>query len=227
MRIRSRFLEPVVAWIAVLLFKMLYATLRKEIHFSDEAVNPYVPVTTGTYTFCVWHDSLLTPLFLAKHPATMALVGGHRDGTFLADSLKQLGIGTARGSTSSGGTAAVRFLMNEGKNSHLVLTPDGPRGPRREMKTGCAFLAAKTGKPVVPTAFLCKSYWSVGRGWTDLVIPKPFTRVIAVTSPPLVIPESISKEELKQWTDKIQTAMEAVDQQAREFLQNKHSKHPQ
>ncbi|WP_339613589.1 lysophospholipid acyltransferase family protein [uncultured Rubinisphaera sp.] len=227
MRIRSRFLEPVVAWMAVLLFKMLYATLRKEIHFSDKAVNPYVPVTTGTYTFCVWHDSLLTPLFLAKQPATMALVGGHRDGTFLADSLKQLGIGTARGSTSSGGTAAVRFLMNEGKNSHLVLTPDGPRGPRREMKTGCAFLAAKTGKPVVPTAFLCKSYWSVGRGWTDLVIPKPFTRVIAVTSPPLVIPESISKEELKQWTDKIQTAMEAVDQQAREFLQNKHSKHPQ
>ncbi|HBN79132.1 MAG TPA: hypothetical protein DD473_25615 [Planctomycetaceae bacterium] len=224
MRIRSRFLEPIVAWIAVVTFKMLYATLRKEIHFSDEAVNPYVPVTNGTYTFCVWHDSLLTPLFLARQPATMALVGGHRDGTFLADSLKQLGIGTARGSTSSGGTAAVRFLMNEGKDSHLVLTPDGPRGPRREMKTGCAFLAAKTGKPVVPTAFLCKSYWSIGTGWTNLIIPKPFTRVIAVTSPALVIPESISKEELKEWTEKIQAEMERVDQHAQDLLEQKPSK---
>jgi len=207
-----------VAWGAVILFKLLYFTLRKDVRLADSEADPYAPVSGRTFTFCVWHDSLLSPLFIARQPATMALVGGHRDGTFLANSLRNLGITTARGSTSAGGTAAVRELMQEGQNRHLVLTPDGPRGPRREMKTGCAFLAAKTQKPVVPTAFVCTRSWSIGTGWTDLTIPVPFSKVLAITAPAIEIPRKVSKEELEQWTAKIQQEMDALQIRAAEMI---------
>ncbi|MCA8986197.1 MAG: DUF374 domain-containing protein [Planctomycetaceae bacterium] len=221
MRIRSRWLEPVAAWGAVILFRLLFLTIRKRLIFVEPSTNPYIPPGEQTYTYCVWHDSLLAPLFIGRQPATMALVGGHRDGTFLANAMDALGIGSARGSTSAGGTAAVRFLVKEGARHHLVLTPDGPRGPRREMKTGCAFLAAKTGKGVVPTAFRYRSFWSIGTGWTNLEIPMPFTTVYAFTGPVMQIPESASREELDEWTARIQAEMDRLDAEAIEMAKKR------
>jgi len=41
-------------------------------------------------------------------------------------------------------------MLREGGDSHLALTPDGPRGPRRRVQAGVVLLASCTGLPLVP-----------------------------------------------------------------------------
>ncbi|NOY05942.1 MAG: hypothetical protein GXO82_04835 [Chlorobi bacterium] len=59
----------------------------------------------------------------------------------------------------------------------MCITPDGPRGPRHEMKMGAVRLAQKTGTPLILFAVGFKKYWSL-RSWDGFQIPKPWTKAI-------------------------------------------------
>lgn len=215
MRIRNVLLERYLSRFAVCAASGLFATVRKRFHFAEASTSPYLPVSGATYIYSVWHDSLLMPLFLGRQPATVALVGQHGDGTFLANALAALGIGCVRGSTSRGGAQAVRQLITQTENQHIVVTPDGPRGPRREMKPGVAYIASRTGKPIVPTAFACRSSWSWGSGWTELCVPKPGTIVYALTGAGVTVPADANSTTLAQFTHTIQIQMDQLEIQAR------------
>jgi lysophospholipid acyltransferase (LPLAT)-like uncharacterized protein len=125
------------------------------------------------------------------------------------------GIRPVRGSTSRGGLEAVREILSL-PELHLAMTPDGPRGPRRQMKEGIIYISSRSGRPAVPCALLADRFWSVGGGWTDMIIPKPFSRVVLIAGTPLVIPEETAREELSAWADLLQLEMsrlEAIGQQ--------------
>lgn len=217
LRIRNALIERILAGMAVVAARGLFATVRRQMHFADPKLSPYQPPSETTCVYSVWHDSLLMPLFLGRQPATMALVGRHQDGTFLANSLAALGISCVRGSSSHGGTQAVRRLLDETRGRHIVVTPDGPRGPRRTMKTGVAFLASRTGKLVVPTGFACRHAWSWGAGWTDLVVPKPGTMVVGVAGKGIFISPDASRDELNHCNSLIQNEMDRLNTHATEL----------
>jgi len=217
-RIRNSVIERWAARAAVAAASVLFFTVRKELHLAEPEANPYQLPVAGTYIFSVWHDSLLMPLFFGKQPRTMALVGLHQDGSFLANTMAALNISAVRGSSSRGGAVAVRRLLAEKSDHHLVVTPDGPRGPRREMKQGVAYLASRTGRPVVPTAFACRRFWSVGTGWTDLVIPKPWTRVVALSAQAIHVPADADRDVLDDYTARIQQAMDRLNTQATDMV---------
>jgi lysophospholipid acyltransferase (LPLAT)-like uncharacterized protein len=211
LRFRNAILERGVARLAVVAARGLFATVRRRLFYTDPALSPYTPPDGSTCIYSVWHDSILMPMFLGCHPKTKALVGRHQDGTFLANALAALGISSVRGSSSQGGAQAVRKLMDETSGYHIVMTPDGPRGPRRQMKTGTAFLSSHTGKQVVPTAFACTGSWSWGTGWTDLVVPKPGSTVVALSGKAFAIPPNASRNELNDYNSQIQNEMDRVN----------------
>lgn len=199
-------------------FRMLFRTLRIEFDFEAAESNPYQPAESATFIYSVWHDSMVVPVFAGKQPATMALVGQHNDGSYVANILKSAGIPSVRGSSSRGGAAAIRKLIDETKDHHIVITPDGPRGPRRQLKPGLTYLAAKTGKPLVPTAFACSRFWTIRGSWTDLMIPSPFARVVALAGQPIPVPRKASRDELDEYTARLQTAMEELNERAENRL---------
>ena len=82
----------------------------------------------------------------------------------------------------------MRQLIREAEGNHIVMTPDGPRGPRRELSPGIVFLASHSGRAIVPSAFTCERGWRFGVGWTDLLVPKPFSKVHLLTGEPIHIP---------------------------------------
>ncbi len=212
MKLRNPALERLFVRGMVSSLKLLFRTVRTEFHMAEPDTNPYAtPLGTERYTYCVWHDSLILPLFVGRQRHTTALVGMHRDGTFLTNGLSALGIPCVRGSSSRGGARAVRQMLQETHDRHIVMTPDGPRGPRRTMKPGCAFVASRTGHPVVPTAFACRRSWHIGTGWTDLMIPRPWTRAYVVTGQPVPIPPDASRTELDEYTALIQNEMDRLN----------------
>ncbi len=211
MKIQSPFLNRVICSLGVAVFKVLYRTTRVDIQLGDPVHDPYNPDREAECIYSVWHDLLLFPLFMKQPRSIVALVGRHRDGDYVSNILKALKLKAIRGSSSRGGTEAVLQAVQEVNDHSLVVTPDGPRGPRRKMKQGCVFVAAQTGIPVVATAFSASSAWKPMGSWTDLVIPKPFSKVYAVTSEPFYIQKNATREEISAVTDLIQVEMDRLN----------------
>jgi len=95
------------------------------------------------------------------------LISQHRDGELVYRILKRFGFHAVRGSTTRGGTIAFRQLLRLGRSgADLVVTPDGPQGPRHVVQPGIVRLARATSLPIVPLVFSCskKKSFPVGIG---------------------------------------------------------------
>lgn len=197
---------------------LLFRTLKlKRFAYSRES-NPYERATEQRFLYCVWHDSMVIPTFGGRHPNTTALTSQHADGSFVAQVLKWNRIAAIRGSTRRISTGALRELMRRTESQHIVITPDGPRGPARSMSPGIVFLASRTGRAVVPTAYACSSYWRIKGSWSDLIIPKPFAKVILLAGEPISVPADLSGDQLRAVAGEVERAMEHLQCAAEEQL---------
>jgi hypothetical protein len=211
MKIRSRWLNLVLSWLATAGLRLLFLTVRVDHRHMAPEGTPYLrPKGTQRYTFCMWHDHIVLAVFSLRTHNLAGLISQHRDGGYLADSVLIAGIHPVRGSTSRGGIEAVREILSL-PDLHLAMTPDGPRGPRRQMKEGIIYISSRSGRPVVPTALLADRYWSVPGSWTNMIIPKPFSKVLLISGTPMVIPEDLSREEMTGWAELLQSEMERLD----------------
>src|SRR5436190_464721 len=83
-----------------------------------------------------------------------------------------------------GWIGTVRQMLRVGRKSHLAITPDGPRGPRRQVQPGLLYLAARTGLPIVPVGIGYDRPWRM-RSWDRFAVPRPWTRATCVTTEPI------------------------------------------
>lgn len=210
MKIRSYYVNWLLAAAIVWLSKILFRTLRIRLVAADPNTSPYLTDTTESFIYCVWHDSVAFPMFAGRHVRTVALVSKHQDGSCLGAGLQMLGIGLVRGSSNRDGAPAMRALLSLPAGKHVVMTPDGPRGPRRRIKSGLIFLASRTGRAIVPTAFAASQSWSLRGNWTNLIIPKPFSTAYALTGTPMEIPSGALREELAGFEAKVQEEMDRL-----------------
>ncbi len=118
---------------------------------------------------------------------------------------------SVRGSTKHGGASAVRQMMTTAKDKHIVITPDGPRGPRRKMQSGIVFLASHTGRAIVPTAYACIRSWRIKGSWTDLMMPKPLTKIFLMAGEPVEVPPDLSREEVARYSALVQDEMDRLN----------------
>lgn len=112
-----------------------------------------------------WHaQQLMMPLAIPGLKAHI-LISQHRDGELICRIVARFGLEAVRGSSTRGGAEAFRRLVRLGRSGgNLVLTPDGPKGPRQVAKVGVVQLARATGLPIVPMAFGCSKKNSSGAG---------------------------------------------------------------
>lgn len=218
MKIRSRWLNLILSWTATVCLRLLFLSVRVEHHTVTPEGTPYAnPRGRQRFTFSMWHDHIVLAAFSLRTYSLAGLISQHRDGSYLADSVRMAGIRPVRGSTSRGGLEAVREILSL-PELHLAMTPDGPRGPRRQMKDGIIYISSRSGRPAVPCALLADRYWSVGGGWTNMIIPKPFSRVILIAGTPLIIPEQTPREELRSWADLLESEMSRLESIGHQIL---------
>jgi lysophospholipid acyltransferase (LPLAT)-like uncharacterized protein len=188
--------------------RLLFCTLRLDVRTSR--ANPYAASGDARFLYAVWHDSIVMAAFGGRHVRTVALTSYHRDGAFVAGVLRAIGVPVVRGSTGHRGGNALRAILTHARDRDVVMAPDGPRGPRRTMSRGTVFLASRSGRAIVPTAFLCARPWTIRGSWTDLVIPRPFSKVFLLAGDPIQVPADLGRDQLAEYAQQIQTQMDRL-----------------
>lgn len=189
---------------------LLFRTLNLHFRLEHPGTNPYSPSTGQRYLYCVWHDSMVIPAFAGKQRYSTALISQHADGCFVAQVLRILGMSTIRGSTHRIAPAAIRELLHVSQSQHIVITPDGPRGPNRQMSVGIVHIASRTGCAVIPTAYSSSRCWRIKGSWSDLIIPKPFAKVVLLAGSPIFVPADLRAEGLEPYVALVQTEMDRL-----------------
>ena len=155
----------------------------------------------GPCIHCFWHEDLPFLCWTHRGRNARVMVSRHDDGDIVARLLSVLGFRPVRGSTTRGGSAALRE-MARGADCDLAITPDGPRGPRRKVQLGVIQLAALTGLPIIPMSVAferCKRL----RSWDRMALPRPFTRAVVVFHEPMtVLRTGVSLEQYRSELEK-------------------------
>jgi len=76
----------------------------------------------------------------------------------------------------------------------LLITPDGPRGPKYVLKPGPIMAAKKSGCPIVPFTWKSSRKWQLN-SWDQFEIPKPFSTIDVIIGEPIYLDESTTVEE--------------------------------
>ena len=141
------------------------------------------------HVFILWHEVLLPLLWHHRNTGVALVVSEARDGQYLADLAASLGYRTVRGSSTRGGARALLGAVRELRASGAVaFTPDGPRGPRRELKPGVVAAAQRGGGVIVPVHAEADRAWRL-HSWDRFMIPKPFAGVSITYGRTFEVPE--------------------------------------
>jgi hypothetical protein len=169
------------------------------------------------YTF--WHENMILPLLVHEKQGIHVLVSQHFDGEIIANILKAFGFKSIRGSSTRGGKEAFAQMKQkiEREQAEVAFTPDGPRGPRREVKLGIVRLASKTGAPIIPIAVAASRIKRLN-SWDRMSIILPFSRCTLVYHQPVYIPANIDSEHLKKHARQLTEITNQLEKEAEKCL---------
>lgn len=167
------------------------------------------------FILAFWHGRLLMMprAWPAAQPIHM-LISQHRDGQLIARTVGHFGIMTAAGSSSRGGSGALRTMLKALKAGENVgITPDGPRGPRQRASDGVLHIARMSGAPVVPLAYAARRRRLLG-SWDRFMVPLPFTRGVFVWGEPLTVPRDAGEADIASLRAELEERMNALTAEA-------------
>lgn len=212
MKIRRLWVIQALGFAAAWVVRLWIVTLRFRYYPIGPPTLP--PPNLGErYIYAFWHENMLLPAYHCGSPRVRVLVSRHADGELIAEVCRRLGFRLIRGSTTRGSIEAVRQMVRAGKDAHLALTPDGPRGPRRQVQAGVIYLAAKTGLPIIAGGIGFQAPWRL-RSWDRFVLPRPFHRATLVTSLPIRIPPDLDKDLVEHYRRLVEDTLHAVTLEA-------------
>jgi lysophospholipid acyltransferase (LPLAT)-like uncharacterized protein len=200
--------------------RLWMGTLRYRYRPLGPNFDPRQPGLNGRFIYAFWHENMLLPAYHYGRPDIRVLISQHADGQLIAEVCRHLRFGLVRGSTTRGGVEAVRHMLRASRRAHLAITPDGPRGPRRQVQMGLIYLAARTELPIVPTGVGFQRPWRL-RSWDHFAVPKPWSLSTCVTAEPIRIPADADKEMLEQYRRQVEQVLHEVSRRAEQLANRK------
>ncbi len=200
----------IISWLIAGIIRAIGVTLRFSV-IEDKA-----GITDGSLggtakIWAFWHDRVFTmPLvyeryFSERQGAVLTSPSG--DGELIARVLARFGVGAIRGSSSRRGAQALRELTGLIKfGGDVVVTPDGPRGPRHVLQPGLLKLAQLTSTQIIPIRLEYSAAWHL-KSWDRFAIPRPFSSVSIFFGEPLEIPRKLDDLGTQEITQRLESSL--------------------
>lgn len=180
---------------------------------------------SGAAILCLWHSRILgctrfIDLELARRSFPVhAMVSRSEDGELIARLIESLGGETARGSSSRGGSAALRQLARSLRRPPgvAVTTPDGPLGPARQVQPGTVLLAQLSGVPILPMSYAASRSWRLS-SWDRFVVPQPFSRLAVAIGRELRVEPDTDEAGRERLRQELEEALLRADRRAAQLV---------
>ena len=172
---KNKFVLKIAEYIITALLRLIFFTCKK----TFKGAPPSEP-----FILLFWHDRLAFMPFLRQDfiqktckKDFYVVISQHGDGELITRIISHFGIKAVRGSSKKGAVSAMISALKVLKNGdNLVITPDGPRGPRHSISDGCVSIPQKTGAKLVAVSYSSSSSWYF-KSWDKMELPKPFSKV--------------------------------------------------
>ena len=199
----------------------IMATSNVREHVEDSNWNPSTAERSKNFLVALWHENLLLGGWaIGRVPHIRTLASSSHDGEIAAGVASGFGFTVLRGSSSQGGVRALRQIVQFGRTLaifRMLLTPDGPRGPRRTMKDGAAYVASRCQLPIICLGVACDDSWRL-KSWDQLQIPKPFKTVQFYFTAPIRAVPALGRDGLTEFTKHVESEMSRAQKLAESML---------
>jgi lysophospholipid acyltransferase (LPLAT)-like uncharacterized protein len=223
--------SPVIPWIGGTLIWAYMSLLSHTLRWKVEGIEHLRESWVGPkgWVLATWHSRILlmpVPQIIYRHkwdtppvPASL-MVSPSRDGEFTRRSGIWLGLNIIRGSASGRsdknkrGVSAAREAMDAmNKGGGVVITIDGPKGPREVVGMGTIKLAQQMGVPIIVYGLSAKA--TRINTWDRLLLPLPFGPGAIVVAEPIQTAKSMDSEELRL---RVENALKEATRRADELV---------
>ncbi len=223
---RSPRIQALLASLLIAYVRLITVTLRWRLVGFERAE---AALENGSGVIALfWHGRIAQALacrpFLRGRDAAV-LISQSRDGAFIAEVARRLGVLPIRGSTGREGEAmakggvgafreAVRRLVAGGV---LLITPDGPRGPARVLPLGPVQMARASHQDAFALGLAARPALKLG-SWDQAHLPLPFSRATLCVVGPLRAPVLAAEGEVQTLRAQWQAALDAAQSRAESTL---------
>ncbi|HEY3934701.1 MAG TPA: lysophospholipid acyltransferase family protein [Gemmatimonadales bacterium] len=206
---KVRLSPGVVRLVAPAVINPLVRSWRFRVHRPDRWKD--LVATGRPFIFLLWHEALLPLLWRHRMQQIAIVVSEAREGRYLADYARRIGYHLVPGSSTRGGMRALLGAIRALDDGCTVaITPDGPRGPRRDVKPGVVRAAQRAGAKILPLHAVSDSAWSMG-SWDRMLVPKPFAQIDVAYGEPFSV--GPGAEGLAEGLTRCATAMAHIERE--------------
>lgn len=194
-------MQKALAYLFAYSSKLIIRILLWTCHLEVEGLSKFIDTASKNPSILVlWHNRLaLMAEFLHRYAPLFvytAFISKSKDGEALAILAESYKIGkvirVAHNLRHQALKNAISLLKKNGEV--LIITPDGPRGPRYQMKPGISVAAREASAFIIPFTWTSDRYWEL-KTWDKMRIPKPFSRILVSIGDPLAVSETLTIEE--------------------------------
>jgi lysophospholipid acyltransferase (LPLAT)-like uncharacterized protein len=222
--LRSPIVQGLLAWLIAVYIETLIVTVRWR--FENRAPVDAAMTSPQGLIALFWHGRIAQGMAcrpLLRDKPRKVMISLSRDGEFISLAAARLKIPPIRGSANRGGAdkggakafrEAIGFIRQGGV---MILTPDGPRGPREELPIGPAQMARMADCPVYIMSLAASPAFRL-KSWDAARIPLPFARGCVVLEGPLTLPHRADEATLEAARADWQARMRAGQARAEAML---------
>ena len=184
--IRSAAAQRLACWLIQLYVRIVHRTGRWREEHREIAAR--LVAERQPFIGAFWHGRMLMiPIVWNRRAPLSMLISSHRDGRLIAGAVAYFGIGWVMGSSSGGGSAALRRMMKHIRaGDYVAVTPDGPRGPAMQASPGIIAAARLAAVPIVPVTYATRRRRLL-RTWDRFHLPLPFGAGVFVWGEPVTV----------------------------------------
>ncbi len=203
------------SWFAALILYLyiIFCYRTSKVSWKNKDERDALEATGESFTYLLWHNKVaLCPYLSSKKNLRKVntVVSKHGDGELLSKVLRLFGIKQIRGSSDKdskkgtvkdrGGSKAIKEIRKAVKSGdHIAITPDGPRGPKYQIKDNLIPIAQVTKMKLVCFGYTISRAWELN-SWDNMLIPKPFATIEFEMGKQFEIPKDLddnSQEKLR------------------------------
>lgn len=187
--IKSSLVKRALCKLVFYYIKFVLFTSKVNITFKDFNFNEH---KDKQCILATWHSRvLIMPIINPFTLPASAIVSDHNDGRLIGDVIKQAGVKLIFGSSNRRRLSSLKEIISFIKKGYnFLITPDGPRGPAREINGAIINIASNSELPIIPATCAAKK-GKIFNSWDKFMLPYPFNKIEIIFDKPIYVPHNI------------------------------------